>query len=133
MVTCRFKSYHPYKMGYRIMVVFLTLTQAVAVRICISQLICRISTTVQYAWLPTRRCQFDSGILHKIAPVMELVYILDSKSKFSRFESWLGYKLTGGVPKCLKGTDLKSVRPVTTPVRGLESHRLLHILQIYKE
>lgn len=23
---------------------------------------------------------------------MELVYILDSKSKFSRFESWLGYK-----------------------------------------
>ena len=28
----------------------------------------------------------------KFAPVMELVYILDSKSKFSRFESWLGYK-----------------------------------------
>ena len=28
--------------------------------------------------------------------MMELVYILDSKSKFSRFESWLGYKYIAG-------------------------------------
>ena len=36
-----------------------------------------------------------------------------------------GTILIGGVPKRLKGTDLKSVRTVTTSSRGLESHRLL--------
>ena len=49
--------------------------------------------------------------------------------------------LIGGVPKRLKGTDLKSVRAVIIPSRGLESHRLLreiyidtvYIIEIYKE
>ena len=36
-----------------------------------------------------------------------------------------GTNLIGGVPKRLKGADLKSVRTVTIPSRGLESHRLL--------
>ena len=36
-----------------------------------------------------------------------------------------GTNLIGGVPKCLKGADLKSVRTVTIPSRGLESRRLL--------
>ena len=46
------------------------------------------------------------------ALVMEMVYILDSKSKFSRFESWLGYKLTGGLLKLVKRMLLKSIRSV---------------------
>ena len=75
------------------MVVFLTLTQVVAVRICISQLICRFSITVIMSDFQSEYLSSILGICTNFALVMELVYILDSKSKFSRFESWLGYKI----------------------------------------
>lgn len=52
------------------------------------------SRLVGYGICLPNRNNVSSNLTYRtnFARVMELVYILDSKSKFSRFESWLGYK-----------------------------------------